>query len=294
MEIQNYNQNGNSSDQSSTNLLKINKIEETGLSPNSISEEIIKARIYWLAADLVSQWRSLPAERWDLETIFQELNPELKESSANFTLTHSLLINCLAYSQNSYRSLLVEIEESYSQQFGYLKNQDKVKLLIPATVDITKFLNTSIEECTKQLQNNFESVTTNAYQKLEMHFYYLRDFGTDSVIDCTVLLMQELELLIKKYESDCQIYEDLIDSSKQSFNNLSFQLLEKFKWLMQIFSKKPTVDEVFYALFMSYKLQFELKLFSAGYQLLKMLKERVDKYIDSVSTIDRWLSELQL
>lgn len=268
-------------------LSKLNNVD-TSITQHTISEEIIKARIYWLAADLVSQWRSLPAERWDLETVFQEFNPELKEGISEFTLSTSLLLNCLAYSKTSYSSLLVELEKNYSEQFNLLKNRGIVKTLVPVTVDITNFLLVSTEKCIQELQDNFESVTTKAYQNLEIHFYYLRDFGTNSVMDCMVFLIQELENLIKEYELKCQFYEDLIASSKQSFNNLSLQLL---KW--RPFSIKPTVESVFNALFVSYKLQLELKLYGAACQLLKMLKERVDKYTDSVAIIDKWLSELQ-
>lgn len=146
----------------------------------------------------------------------------------------------------------------------------------------------STQECLRQLKINFELVETKAHEDLQVHFYFLRSYGTDTAINSLIDLIQELELLIKNYESQCQEYENLIKSSRQSFENLSSQLS---RWWQ--FDKKQKATSTLNALFLSYKLQLELQLFAAGCQVLKKLKFQVEEYTNSVSTIDRWLSELQ-
>lgn len=273
-------------------IQKINSTTDPSFSQIAITDETIKARIYWLAADLVSQWRSLPAERWDLSTIFQDLNPERTENLPEFNFTSSLLLNSLANSKINCSSLVVNLEKNYreffSNQFNYFNSNNVTVWLVPATVDVTKFLIESTQKCLQQLEDNFELITTQAHQKLELHFLFLQSFGTDAAIESLLFLIQELEVLIKNYSSYSQEYESLIESSKQSFRNLSSQLS---KWW--IANKKHKASSALNALFLSYKLQLEVQINNAGHQLLIILKERIEKYIDSLSTIDRWLSELQ-
>ena len=91
-----YNHFQDDSSQNNVSLEKPSTTNSTSLSRLTISDETIKALIYWLAADLVSQWRTQPAERWDIATVFQSLDPQLKLNSSDFTLANSLLLNSLA------------------------------------------------------------------------------------------------------------------------------------------------------------------------------------------------------
>jgi len=287
-----YNHFQDDSSQNNVSLEKTSTTDSTSFSPLTISDETIKALIYWLAADLVSQWRTQPAERWDIATVFQELDPQLKPDSPDFILANSLLLNSLARSQTSYASFLADLAQSYQNnfqdRFNDISNKGVIKRLIPATADLTKFLIESAQKCEQQLEANFELVATKAHQNIEILFCILKDAGTDVAIDYLVSLVQEIENLIKDYEVRSLEYDYLIQSSKQSFRNLSSQLSQ---WWQP--DKKGKADSALNALFLDYKLQIESQLYNVARQVLRVIKEKIEQYVNSLSTVDRWLSELQ-
>ena len=287
-----YNHFQDDSSQNNVSLEKPSTTNSTSLSPLTISDETIKALIYWLAADLVSQWRTQPAERWDIATVFQSLDPQLKLNSSDFTLANSLLLNSLARSHTSYASFLADIAQSYQNnfqdRFNDISNKGVIKRLIPATAALTKFLIESTQKCEQQLEANFELVATKAHQNIEILFCILKDSGTDVAIDYLVSLVQEIENLIKDYEARSLEYEYLMQSSKQSFRNLSSQLSPLWQH-----DKKGKADSALNALFLDYKLQIESQLYNVARQVLRVIKEKIEQYVNSLSTVDRWLSELQ-
>lgn len=132
-----YNHFQDDSSQNNVSLEKPSTTNSTSLSPLTISDETIKALIYWLAVDLVSQWRTQPAERWDIATVFQELDPQLKPDSPDFILANSLLLNSLARSHTSYASFLADLAQSYrenfQERFNDISNDGVIKRLIPGT-----------------------------------------------------------------------------------------------------------------------------------------------------------------
>ena len=287
-----YNHFQDDSSQNNVSLEKPSTTNSTSLSRLTISDETIKALIYWLAADLVSQWRTQPAEICDIATVFQELDPQLKLDSSDFTLANSLLLNSLARSHTSYASFLTDIAQSYQnnfqERFNDISNKGVIKRLIPATAALTKFLIESTQKCEQQLEANFELVATKAHQNIEILFCILKDSGTDVAIDYLVSMVQEIENLIKDYEVRSLEYDYLIQSSKQSFRNLSSQLSQ---WWQP--DKKGKADSALNALFLDYKLQLESQLYNVARQVLRVIKEKIEQYVNSLSTVDRWLSELQ-
>lgn len=281
--------------ESSTNNNHLENLTITNSSSSlAIAPETIEAWVYWLAADVVGRWRSLPVEKCDLATIFAEVNPQLIENSPGFTSTSSLLLISLVskLSYNVHTSLLVEIEKKYQEkikeQFNYLNDSQIVEKLILAIADITKLLVDLSQEFSQQLKINFDTVTTKAYQNLQIYFYHLKDFGTDTAIDDLTCLILEIEKLIKNYESRYQEYELLAESSQYSFIKLSSELSQ---WW--VYKKKEKATLVLNALFLSYKLRMESKVYKASYEILIKLKEDVETHIITVATIDRWLSDLQ-
>lgn len=273
-------------------LDSLNTTNNTSYSPLTISDEIIKARIYWLAADLVSHWRTQPSERWDIATVFQELDPQLKADSSDFSFTSSSLLNSLASSPTSYVSWLAEFTQSYQNNFdecfNSISNDGVIKRLIPATVELTKLMIESTQKCSLQLEVNFELVATKAHQNIEVLFCILKDSGTSVALDYLVSLIHDLEKVIKDYVAQCQEYDYLIQSSKQSFRNLSSHLSQ---WWQP--GKRVKADSALNALFLSHKLQIESQLYNAACQILRMMKEKIEQYVNVLSTADRWLSELQ-
>ncbi len=99
-----------------SNSKNLQTVSNTTPEDFTVAPTTIKAWQHWLAAELVSQWRSLPTEEWPLATIFQELNPTL-------TRNNSLLLDALAKSNTGNGSFVddlnIEAQKLYQQQIKY-------------------------------------------------------------------------------------------------------------------------------------------------------------------------------
>lgn len=279
--------------QNNGNSLVGNHIYPSSLSAstsNSLSEvtlahPIVKSWLYWLGAELVSQWRTLPIEEWSLATIFQELNPEL-------TCANSLLLDALAQSKTEHGSIVAQLEleykEIHQQQFKYFTNSGVVKSLIPLTASLVDSLTKRTQKSLNQLEVNVDSLRTTIHKKLHLYFYLLRSAGTKTAFASVDCLSDSLQDLYKKYEWQWQEYLYKSNASRHSFENLSAQITQWWQ-----VSKQQKADSLLNALKLTYKFQLEGQLCLAAYQLLKELDAQIQEHILILSEVDLWLAQLQ-
>lgn len=250
-----------------------------------VAHPMIKCWLYWLGADVVSRWRTLPIEQESLSTIFQELNPEL--SCAN-----SPLLIALAQSKMEHGSIVTQLEleykESHKQQFKYFTNSLVLKSLIPLTASLVDFLTKRTQKCLDQLEDNVDNLRATIHKKLHLYFYLLRAGGTKTAFASIDCLSQKLQDLAKKYEWQWQEYSYKSNASKHSFENLSAQITQWWQ-----VSKQQKADSLLNALKLTYKFQLEGQLCLAAYQLLKELDTQIQEHILILSEVDLWQAQLQ-
>lgn len=263
----------------------LNTANNTNLSQFTVAEQTISAWVYWLAGDIVSQWRTLPIESWSLATVFDGLNPEI-------SCAESLLLTALAQSKVDNGSFLIELDadyqEIYQQQFKYFTNTQVLKWLIPLTATLTDYLTKRTQNCLSQLSNNVDNLKTQVHQKLQIYFYLLRAAGTKTAFACSDCLSVQLQSLIKEYEWQWQECLYKSNASKHSFENLSAQISQWWQ-----ISKQQKADSMLNALLLTYKFQLEGQIYNAACQLLKELESQTQQHILMLADVDLCLADLQ-
>ena len=250
-----------------------------------LTHPIIKTWLYWLGADLVSQWRTLPIEEWSLATIFQEVNSEL-------TCANSLLLESLTQSKTNSASIVTDLDTEYQniyqQQLRYFTRGGILKWVIPLAADLANSLTKSLQKSLEQLQSNLEQLQIKVHQKLQIYFYLLKSAGTKTAFASTNSLSENLQDLSKKYEWQWQDYLYKSNASKHSFENLSAQI---FQWWQP--DKQRKANSALNALLLTYKFQLKAQLCNAACQLLKELETQTQQHILRLAEVDLWLSQMQ-
>lgn len=251
----------------------------------TIAPTTIKAWQHWLAAELVSQWRSNPTEEWSLATIFQELNPSL-------TRNNSPLLDALAKSNTGNGSFVddlnIEAQKLYQQQIKCFNNNGIFKWLIPATAKIANHLTKSISCYQSQLGINLDNLRSSLHQKLQIYFYLLKSAGTKTTFAQLIHLSEELQSLAKEYELYWQECLYKSNASQHSFENLSAQISHLLE-----FSKQQKADAALNALRLTYQYQLQGQLYNVASQLLKELETQVQQHLLILTQVDLYLDHLQ-
>ena len=251
----------------------------------TIAPTTIKAWQHWLAAELVSQWRSNSTEEWPLATIFQELNPTL-------TRNNSPLLDALAKSNTGNSSFVddlnVEAQKLYQQQIKYFNTNGILRWLIPATANLANHLTKSISCYQSQLDINLENLRSSIHQKLQIYFYLLKSAGTKTAFAQLICLSEELQFLAKEYELHWQECLYKSNASQHSFENLSAQISHLLE-----FSKQQKADAALNALRLTYQYQLQGQLYNVASQLLKELETQLQQHILILTHVDLYLDNLQ-
>ena len=251
----------------------------------TIAPTTIKAWQHWLAAELVSQWRSNSTEEWPLATIFQELNPTL-------TRNNSPLLDALAKSNTGNSSFVddlnVEAQKLYQQQIKYFNTNGILRWLIPATANLANHLTKSISCYQSQLDINLENLRSSIHQKLQIYFYLLKSAGTKTAFAQLICLSEELQFLAKEYELHWQECLYKSNASQHSFENLSAQISHLLE-----FSKQQKADAALNALRLTYQYQLQGQLYNVASQLLKELETQLQQHILILTHVDLYLDHLQ-
>lgn len=250
----------------------------------AIANPLVEAWVYWLAADVVSQWRSLPAEEYSLESIFEELNPELDGEKSN-------LFNALTKTKNNnsfLEELDKEVEKNYQLPFHYFTNRGIVNCLLPSTERLTNYLTTFLSNCLEQLKDNFDDLQPQLHQKQQAYFYLLKTAGTKITLNYLENLSREYNLLLKRCQLKLQENSDKTNDCKKSFEILSAQV---FQWWE--FSKQKKAEAVLNALLLSYKYQLLTRVYNVVCELLTQLESQLEQHILIVREVDYYLELLQ-
>ena len=251
----------------------------------TIAPTTIKAWQHWLAAELVSQWRSNSTEEWPLATIFQELNPTL-------TRNNSPLLDALAKSNTGNGSFVdelnIEAQKLYQQQIKYFNTNGILRWLIPATANLANHLTKSISCYQSQLDINLENLRSSIHQKLQIYFYLLKSAGTKTAFAQLICLSEELQFLAKEYELHWQECLYKSNASQHSFENLSAQISHLLE-----FSKQQKADAALNALRLTYQYQLQGQLYNVASQLLKELETQVQQHLLILTHVDLYLDNLQ-
>lgn len=250
-----------------------------------VAHPIIKSWLYWLGADIVSQWRTLPIEDWSVSTIFHEVNPQLIG-------TNSLLLTALAQSKDNHGSILaaidLEYQEIYLHQAKYFNTGGILKWVIPLAANLANVLTKSTQKCLEQLEVNVDNLRTKLHQKQHIYFLLLSSAGTKTAFACLDSLSEQLQSLVKEYEQQWQKFLYKSNANRYSFENLSTQISHWWE-----FSKQQKVDWALNSLRLTYKYQLEAQLYNVACQLLKELETHTQQHILWVSEVDLWLAQLQ-
>ena len=251
----------------------------------TIAPTTIKAWQHWLAAELVSQWRSGATEEWSLATIFQECNPKLTSSD-------SLLLDALAKSNTGNGSFIddlnVEAQKLYQQQIKYFNKNGILRWLIPATANLANHLTKSISSYQSQLDMNLDNLRPAIHQKQQIYFYLLKSAGTKTAFVQLICLSEELQSLAKEYELHWQECLYKSNASQHSFENLSAQISHLLE-----FSKQQKADAALNALRLTYQYQLQGQLYNVASQLLKELETQLQQHILILTHVDLYLDNLQ-
>ncbi len=264
----------------------LNTENDTRATEFTIAPSTIKAWQHWLAADLVSQWRSLPTEEWPLATIFQELNPSI-------TRNNSPLLDALAKSNTDNGSFVdalnIEAQKLYQQQIKYFNKNVILRWLIPATANLANQLTKSISCYQLQLEINLDNLRSSIHQKQQIYFYLLKSAGTKTAFAQLICLSEELQSLAKEYELHWQECLYKSNASQHSFENLSAQISHLLE-----FSKQQKADAALNALRLTYQYQLQAQLYNVAGQLLRELETQVQQHILILTHVDLYLDQLQL
>lgn len=267
-----------------SNSKNFQSVSNTTTEDFTVALTTIKAWQHWLAAELVSQWRSLPTEEWSLATIFQELNPAL-------TRNNSLLLDALAKSNTGNGSFVdelnIEAQKLYQQRIKYFNKNVILRWLIPATANLANHLTKSISSYQSQLDINLDNLRSSIHQKLQIYFYLLKSAGTKTAFAQLICLSEELQSLAKQYELHWQECLYKSNASQQSFENLSAQISHLLE-----FSKQQKADAALNALRLTYQYQLQGQLYNVASQLLKELETQLQQHILILTQVDLYLDHL--
>lgn len=263
----------------------LNASTSNSLSEVTLAHPIIKSWLYWLGADLVSQWRTLPIENWSFATVFHEINPQLSSAS-------SLLLTALAQSKVTNDSILdlleLKYQSIYQQQARYFTTTRILKWVIPLAATLANALTKSTQKCLEQLEINVDDLRTKLHQKQHIYFLVLSSAGTKSAFACLDSLSEQLHSLTQEYERQWQKSLFKSSASRHSFENLSAQISQWWE-----LSRQQKADSALNSLRLTYKYQLEGQLYNAACQLLKELETQTQQHILYVTEVDLWLAQLQ-
>ncbi|PSM49877.1 hypothetical protein C7Y66_06720 [Chroococcidiopsis sp. CCALA 051] len=243
---------------------------------------------YYLAAQLIVQWRSLPLLKYSVESVVSELglnDPGSREpcfTTLNRTATATLLTKQLAIRMESLQQKCQQQLASQRQQWLEQETRQLAEWFTSPTAESGSLA---------QLQSNVLVLRAKMLRQLQGYFDQMHQIGARSLLEWLNSLIKTFDSIRANYEArrqDCLRRES---SAWRAYYNLNPQLEER-RWKL-FSSDRANWQVVLSAFATAYNFKLEAEIYTQSAQLVGELAQQTRLYADSVKQIDDLLARVQ-
>lgn len=255
---------------------------------------------YWLAAQVVMQWRELPAEDDLVTSTVEELGLESAEGGASLlaaldkTATDTSLTLQLATRVKSLKEwqpqqkLASSMEQWLEQEAAELAEWFNPQPPIPC-ISSQPLMEASA--CLVQLHSNFIALRSKALCQLQGYFVRLQQGGPLVFLRWLGALSEALDGIRANYEAQRQNLLRLESSAWRAYYSLSAPLKER-KW--RLFDRdQRDWEAVLRAITTAYEFKLEAEIYTQAAQLVGELVQQTRLFAAEVAQVDTVLASLQ-
>ena len=256
---------------------------------------------YWLAAEVVGQWRDLPVEDDFLAAIVNELRLSSAESRTSLldaldqTATDTPLTLQLTMRFQSLRERQRQQKLAPSHWQKWLEQEvaglaEWFNQLSPVDSGLSQFP-TEESGCLAQLQSNLLALRSKVQQQLQDCFVQLQRSGSRTFLRCLGSLGEALDSIRADYEAQRQDHLRRESSAWRAYYTLSAPLEErKWRWFSQ---GRLDWEAVLRALATAYDFKLRAEMYTQVAQLVGELAQQTRLYAALIMREDAMLASLQ-
>lgn len=253
---------------------------------------------YYLAAQLIAQWRELSVPKHSVEIIINELGLSNAASGGTF------------FAALDQTATLTPIRLQLDKRLESLKQRqpnhpsDKIKWLEQEAKSLAEWFtqlppapsgsyHSSVEAsgCLAQLQSNMLALRSKILRQLEDYFSQMWQVGTRSLLLLLNSLIETFDRIRASFEAQRHDSLRCESSAWRAYYNLRSQL-EEHSW--RLFGQSsPKWEAVLSALAHAYKFKLEAEIYTQSAQLVGELAQQTRLHADSVEQIDTLFASLQ-
>lgn len=249
---------------------------------------------YWLAAELIAQWRNLPVENGSVGAMINELGFIQSETTLPIlaaldktvagTLSSELAtrIDAIRSEQSQWQLFSPNLQKWIARKAAQLSDWYS-KSDVPSAQDAS-------DSCLAQLQFNVLALRSKQRLQLQKFFVLLQQAGSRSAIKSLQTLEMILTRLSEDYETKRQQCLQREDSAWRAYHNLSMQLKQRRLLLSRLPTEGKAVVE---AMAKAYNFKLEAEIYFQVCQLVNELRQQVQLQVICVTGVDKFLHSLQ-
>lgn len=261
----------------------------------------LESWVYWLAAEVTTQWRDLPVEGLSVEAaIIDELGlttaenvssllTALDRSDTNIPLSKELALRIQALHDQHQQ----ELEHSHSRAWLDLEATKLAKWFsqVPSLPLTSSQPIAESGGCLTQLQFNALALRSKALHTLQECFVRLYQAGPRAVLRWLKSLTGALQVIRANYEAQRQECLQRESSAWQAYHNLSTKPGER-KWVL-FGPRMMNWEAALRALGIAYHSRLEAEVYTLASQLVGELAQQTNVYATAIAQTDALLTSLQ-
>lgn len=276
------------------------QLSELHLAPIPLPPSELESWVYWLAAEVIGQWRNLPVESFSVEVIIEQLGlttaenatsllTALDKGDTNIPLSKELALRIQAL-QVQYQQ---KLEHSHSGAWLELEATKLSKWFsqVPSLPLTSSESKAEPDGCLTQLQSNAIALRSQVLHTLQESLVQLGQAGPRAALKWLKSLTGALQVIRNNYEAQRQECLQRESSAWQAYSNLSAKP-GKRKWVL-FGPRMVNREAALRALGVAYHSRLEAEIYTLASQLVGELAQQTNVYATAIAQTDALLMNLQ-
>jgi hypothetical protein len=252
---------------------------------------------YWLAAEMVDQWRNLPVKRSSVEAVIAEFGlvrlegeeiPLLEkldqgEQMASISAELAMRVAGIRHRHSQWQLFHPDLQQWLKQEIDTLSNWF-IQLPVPESSP------EGTAKCLAQLRVNAKAIQSKARLRLPEILQPLQEAGSRPSLEFLKDLGERLTNLYEEYETQLQQHFKQENSAWRALNSLSDQLQQR-----TFLSRRQPVDmeAIFQALFKAHRFKLEVEMYTQACQIIGWLRQQIHLYGARIVQTDALLTRMK-
>ncbi len=252
---------------------------------------------YWLAAEMIEQWRNLPAKGTAVEEVIAEFGLvrlegeeiplfdqlDQGEEKASISAELAMRIAGIRHRYSQWQLFHPDVQQWLKQEMETLSNWFN-QLPIPDSSPAGS------ERCLAQLRVNAKAIQSKARLQLKEKLLPLRQAGSRSALEFLKNLGERLTHIYEDYETQLQQCFKQENSAWRAFNSLSAQLQQR-TFLPR---RQPVeIEAILQALFKAHQFKLDVEMYTQACQIVGGLRQQIYLYAAEIVQADALLSRMR-